>query len=190
MKCKNLIKENHNVYMIDGNNFKLDLENDSVMQKYEKVNSVNIINVVNNFLKTQDEHFNKIISSIEELVEKYGIDYFMFGEGKQVSIENLALIYNLKNRNSCVDCNLKVFYNDGRYSNDSRVSYMIEFSEGSSGDNYGFSFYRYFKYSEFYKIENMLEEYFSSDSDGIEDRKAINKCVNNIKNRLDYYYSK
>ena len=189
MICKNLLKENCNVYMIDENNFKLDLEDDPAIHEYEKSNEVNVIDMTNNFLTTQDKHFNEIISTIEELVKKYNIDYFMSGDGKHVSIENLALIYNLKNRNSCVDCNLKVFYNDGRYSYEDKIQYMIEFSRGAGGDNYGFSFYKYFKYDNFYKIKNILEEYFSSKNEGIEDRKVINKCINNIKGRLEYYYS-
>lgn len=187
MKCYKLIKENNNVFMIDDNGLKLNLENDYDIQKYEKANSVDVLKLVNEFIGEKDSDFTDILTNIEKLVQKYNIDYYMFGEGKQVSRENLVLIYNLKNRNSCVDCILKVFFKDKSECVPS-VNYMIEFSEGSSGDYFGFSFYKYFNQRNSYEIYNLLEEYFSSDS-GNKDQMVINKCISNVKKRMEYYYS-
>lgn len=188
IKCNKLIKENNNVFMIDENGFKLNLENDFDIQKYEKANGIDVLNMVNKYISEKDSGFTNIITYIEKLVQKFNIDYYMFGDGKQVSRENLALIYNLKNRNSCVDCILKVFYEDKCGSVPS-VNCMIEFSEGSSGDYFGFSFYKYFNQSNLYEIYNLLEEYFSSDSSGDKDQAVINRCISNVKNRMKYYYS-
>jgi hypothetical protein len=188
MKCTKLIKENNNVFMLDENGFKLNLENDFDIQKYEKANSVDVLKIVNKYISEKNSDFTDIITNIEKLVQKYNIDYYMFGEGKQVSRENIALIYNLKNRDSCVDCILKVFYEDKCESVPS-VKYMIEFSEGSSGDYFGFSFYKYLNQSNLYEIYNLLEEYFSSDSSGDKDQMVINKCISNVKNQMEYYYS-
>ena len=188
MRCKELIKENHNVFMIDEKGVRLDLENDFDVQKYEKTNKVDVLELVNGFVSNIDSNFSNIISHVEKLVKKYNIDYYMYGEGKQVSEENLAIIYHLKNRNSCVDCILKVFYQE-KYLSSPKINYMIEFSGGASGDNFGFSFYKYFNYENFYKVHDLLEEYLSSDSTGDKDQIVINKCIENIQNKLKHYYS-
>lgn len=183
MECKELVKEECNVYMIDGKGFKLNLENDFTIQKYEKTNNIKVISMLNNFFNIQDPNFNIINSQIEELVETYHIDYYIYGEGKEVCKDSLAIIYNLKNRNSCVDCILKIFYNKDK------LSYMIQFSEGSSGGNFGFSFHRYFNNNNFFEIKELIEKYFSSDETGNNDREVITKCMDNVQRGLNYYYS-
>ncbi|MBW9157810.1 hypothetical protein [Clostridium tagluense] len=94
MKCDDLIKENYKVYMIDDRGIKLDLENDLLIQKYEKANDVKVINMVSDFLNTHDEKFNNIILQIEKMVKEYSIDYFIYGNGTGGSKDALALMYN------------------------------------------------------------------------------------------------
>ncbi len=189
IKCKELIKQNCNVYMIDEDGYKLDLENDLIIQKYQKKNNVKVIDMVNEFLNTQDDKFYSIISTIERMVKKYNIDYFMYGDAKRATNDRLSLMYNLKNRNSYIDCNFKISYYCGRRTNERKVSYMIDFFKGSDGDYLGFSFYRYFNFEDFYKIEIMLDKYFSSDMSGTEDKEVLNNCIKNVQSGINYYYS-
>lgn len=189
MACRSLVKENHMVYMIDNKGEKVNLENDSEVSKYERSNKVKIVDIINEFLNDYDDTFNNIILEIEKLVQKYSIDYYMYGDGKGSSDRAIALIYNLKNRKSCIDCYLKVFYKFNGYIGEEKISYMIDFSDGSSGAKMGYSFYRYFNEKSMWEVLNLLEKYFSSEDDGLGDRAAIDTCVNNVKGYLNKYYS-
>lgn len=183
MECKEIIKKDFNVYLIDSNNNQLNLSNDRDISKYEKNNKVDIIKMVDDFLEEQDNGFLSMITDIEEMVQLYHIDYFILGEGIEVSYDNLAIMYNLKNRNSYVDCALKIFYNkDERFS--SKLKYMLDFSQGANGQNFGYSIYRYFTKDEFYIIKNMLEDYFQDEKKGDKTKKVINDCMKNIQRRL------
>ncbi|WP_017416031.1 hypothetical protein [Clostridium tunisiense] len=188
MKCKNLIKKDCTVFLEDQNGNLLDIGNDSLIQKYERANNVIVKDMVNEFLTKEDDGFAGIFEDIEKMVEKYHIDYFMYGDGKEVCEGSLALVYNLKNRHAYMDCRLKIFYNY-TYSALDKLSYMIEFSSGSSGDIYGFTFYKHFNSSKFFSIKNMLEEYFACKDNFSDETKLIEICSSNVINRIKQYYS-
>ncbi|MBS5307697.1 hypothetical protein [Clostridium sp.] len=191
MKCVKLLKEDNVVFMLDNEGGKLNLEDDIKTQRYEKSHNVNVKDMVNKYLGEEDNGFAKIICEIEKLVKRYNIDYFMYGDGKNVTQDSLALIYNLKNRNSYIDCTLKVFFSIEKTSHHSidRIKYMIDFSTGSKGNTYGFEFFKYFTCDNFYEIKHKLESYFSVNDDRAKDIEVIEDCFNNVKNRINYYYS-
>lgn len=186
MYCSKLFKEENTVFMMDDKGTKLNLEDDRVVYKYEKVNDVEVKDMIAQYL---GKDFEKIIKEIEELVDKYNIDYFMCGEGKEVCQGSLALVYNINNRNSYIDCDLKVFVNlDNNCREADRIRYMIKFYAGSTGNNYGFDFYKYFTYDDFYIIKNELEKYFASKESESSDIGIINTCSSNISRRISSYY--
>ena len=189
MKCIKLLKENSTVFMLDSKSGILNLEDDRAIQKYEKTYNVNVQNMVNRYLGEKDVRFTEIINEIEKLVKKYNIDYFMYGDGKNVTEDSLALIYNLNNRNSYIDCSLKVFFSiDEPHKGIDRIRYMINFFSGSTRSTYGFDLFKHFDYDDFHKIKDELELYFSSDESKEKDIKVIDNCCDNIKNRIGYYY--
>lgn len=188
MKCENLIKKDCTVFLEDQNGNLLDIGNDSLIQRYERANNVIVKDMVNEFLAKQDKGFPEIFEDIEKMVEKYDIDYFMYGEGKEVCDGSLALVYILKNRKAYMDCQLKVFYNY-TYDNIDKISYMIDFSSGSSGNTYGFSFYKHFDSSRFFSVKNMLEEYFACKDNFSDETKLVEMCSSSIISRIKQYYS-
>lgn len=191
MRCEKLLKKNNIAFMLDDKEEMLNLEDYIKIQKYERCHNTNVKDMINKYLGEQDSNFTKIISEIENLAKKYNVDYFMYGDGKNVSGGNLALVYNLNNRNSYIDCTLKIFFSIEKTSHHSidRIKYMIEFSAGSNGNTYGFEFFKYFTWDSFYEIKHKLESYFSGDDDRVKDIEVIEECFNNVKNRINYYYS-
>lgn len=185
MECKNIIKKNGIAYMVNMNNEELDIENFRNMDLFEKKNGIMVKDLLSEFIKSKDNNFNSIINTVEEMVDTYHIDYYVYGSGNEVSEDTVALLYNLKNRNSDIDCKMKVFYSE-RYN---KISYMISFEGGANGKHFGYQFYRYFSVEDFYEIERMLTSYFTNDSSGTNDKTIINDITNNIKARINNFYS-
>lgn len=185
MNCKNIIKKNGIAYVVDIDGNELDIENFNDINLYEKKNNCVIKDFLNNFIQSKDNGFKTVIDTIEEMVDKYRIDYYVYGNGKEVSEDNVALMYNLKNRNSVIDCYLKVFYSE-QYN---KISYMICFSEGASGIHFGYEFYRYFTLEDFFKIERLLLIYFSNNDTGVNDKILLKDLANNAIEHINNYYS-
>lgn len=183
MLCKRILKENCTVYMIDSKDQKLDLENCSAIQKYERNNSVKVISMINEFFSKKDSGFKDIINNIEYMVDEYNIDYFVFGEGATSNNLYSPIIYNINNRKSKIDCILKVFYRENE-----GLNLMISFNEGSSGSIPGYDFYLHFKCNDYFKVRHLIEDYFKLDEDLEGEVKLLDDLYNKIKRaRVNYY---
>jgi RNase H-fold protein (predicted Holliday junction resolvase) len=191
-KIVDLSKSSSEVFILDNDNYELNISDNIVLQKYEKAYNVRLDEMLIEFISKVDNEsvsekgFNKIILDIKDMVETNNIDCFVVGYPVGEDDETVCITFNINNRLSTMDCELRVFYHN--YKNRSDISIEVLFSKGA-GSSYGYNFFKYFNYNDYaYNIRPILKKYFESKEDKEVEKKLIEYFTSNITNQVENYY--
>lgn len=188
-----LTKDNDSVFILDNDNWELNISNDALSQKYEKEYGVKLDEMLIDFISLKDgksqnkKGFNNIIKDIKEMVEANNIDYFVMGYPVGEADDTICLTFNINNRLSTIDCELRVFYSS--HLDREEVQIEILFNKGA-GSYYGYTFYKYFDYSYYLSyLKPLLNKYFKSDENKEIEKEIIKYFISDITKQIDHYYS-
>jgi hypothetical protein len=185
IKMKKIIgmsKDSDNVFVMDNDNYELNLGDEMELSTYEEANNVEVNNMIIDYLSNIDntspivkKGFDLIIKDIESILEQKPI-----AEGKVLGEDDdtISIVFNLSNPFSNIDCELRVFCHN--YKNRNNLDIMINFSKGA-GFNYGFNFFKYFDNDEYIEdIKYTLIQYLSV-RNSKDDKKLINNIIKSIQ---------
>jgi hypothetical protein len=190
-KIIKITKNNSDVFIRDNSNHDICIDGGYDMQKYEKENNVKMEDMLIDFLSEKDENyskkgFNKIIKDVKEMVDANNIDYFAIGDVSGEPENTICIMFNLNNRLSTIDCELRVF--NSSYRDKDEVEIQISFSQGA-GSQYGYNFFKYFNYQSYMTyIKPILKKYFESREDEKVEKELIQYFATDIIKNIEYYY--
>ncbi|MDU2702379.1 MAG: hypothetical protein E7C47_09590 [Veillonella sp.] len=184
MKCKKIFKEDNKVYMIDSNQTTLELTDITKVNRYENKNNVDIKDILNQFFKSENKQGYVVLEDLDQLVNKYRIDSCSYAETGCYDPDKSMLVYIIKNRNSLLDCQLKVFYSENE-----QLEFIVEFSKGASGDIPGISLFKYFRENRYMFIKPLIEKYFMLKDSCIGEIELIKNLYSDIEYDINRYYN-
>lgn len=186
---KELYKDYENVYIVDIDGREINIGDMRNISKYEKINNVKIDEELIEFLDSQDKKskyscgIKDILLDIKSIAERNNVDYFVYGRNLGEDDNTICLSFIINNRISNMDGEIRVFHEENSIK---KISVEIILSQGTSGDNYGYSFYRYFDHSDYtLSVKKLIEKYLKDkackDEDDLE---IINTFMTNIKEHI------
>ncbi|MGL4571968.1 MAG: hypothetical protein ACRCVJ_12985 [Clostridium sp.] len=184
MFCKEIIRDYDKVFMVDSNDFKLEISNLDEVSKYEVNNRIELSVMLNDFLSKKEQSSISVLRDIEYMVKKYNIDYFAFGESADYANQYSKITYNTNNRKSYIDCTFSVFYNKNE-----ELKFIVSFKKGSSGTIPGFDFNMHFNNFSYLSIKNLIEGYFKLDEDSTGEIKLLDELYSKVRNDIIRYYN-
>lgn len=143
-----------------------------------------IKDILNEFFKFENKHGYIVLEDLEQLVVKYRIDSYSYAEIGCYDINKSMLVYIMKNINSVLDCQLKVFYSENE-----ELKFTVEFSRGPRGYVPGISLFKPFRENKYIFIKPLIEKYFMINNSVVEEIKLIKKLYSDIEYDINRYYN-
>lgn len=184
-KIISMSKDNENVFIMDNDNFELNLGDELESSTYDETYNVEINDMIIEYLSNVDntspivkKGFDLVVKDIENVLKQK-----LIAEGKVLGEDDntISIVFNLSNPYSCMNCELRVFYK--KYEKRNHLELMIIFSKGA-GFDYGFDFFKYFDYDEYINhIKATLIKYKEVKTVK-DDKNLINLIVKSIKDNI------
>lgn len=178
-------KDNDNVFIMDNDNYELNLGDELGLSTYDETYNVEVNNMIIDYLINVDKtspivkkDFDLIIKGVENILKQKPV-----AEGKVLGEDDdtICIVFNLSNPYSSMNCELRVFYNN--YKDRNRLEVMIIFNKGA-GFDYGFDFFKYFDYEEYINdIKPTLAKYREIKTKE-DNKELINLIVESIKDNI------
>jgi len=184
-KIISMSKDNDNVFIMDNDNYELNLGDELELSTYDENNNVEVNNMIIDYLSNVDntspivkKGFDLVIKDIENILKQKPIV-----EGKVLGEDDdtISIVFNLSNPYSSMNCELRVFYNN--YKNRNRLEVMIIFSKGA-GFDYGFDFFKYFDYEEYINDIKPTFTKYREVKTKEDDKELISLIVESIKDNI------
>ena len=184
MKCVEIYKENNSVYMVDSESDTIELTDYAELNKYENATRIQLLTMLNEFFERKDSENYTVLADIVAMAKDKNIDHYAYGE-VGADKDTCIIDYYLKNRESYLDCKLRVFY-----EKESSLRFMISFASGNSGSIPGFDYYLFFDKKAYnLRIKPIIEKYFSIVNDCDGELEILDGFYTAIKNAIFYYYN-
>lgn len=184
-KIISMSKDDENVFIMDNDNFELNLGDELELSTYDETYNVEVNDMIIDYLSNVDgtspivkKGFDLVVKDIENILKQKPI-----AEGKVLGEDDdtICIVFNLSNPYSCMNCELRVFYK--KYEKRNHLELMIIFSKGA-GFDYGFDFFNYFDYDEYMNdIKSTLIKYREVKVKK-DDKELINLIVESIKDNI------